>query len=284
MIRGWQRTGFPSIPGHEWAGVVDAVGPGADASLVGRRCVAENFLTDGGEVGFEHPGGYAEYLTTEARNVQVLPPDFPLTVAALIEPLAVCVRALRRLRLERRESALILGDGATGLLMLTLLKAEGVANIALVGGRSARLDLARRFGARTTLNYREAGSGLAEAIAASPGAPFPNVIEATDSPAAMQTGIDAAAHGGKILMIGDHGDGRASFLWNRVLHQELELIGSCASAEAWPEAVRLAITGAAPLDRLISRRLPASSYAEAIETARTSREVVKVVMEWTEQK
>ena len=93
MIRGWKRTGFPAIPGHEWAGVVDAVGDGGDAGMVGRRCVAENVLADGGEVGFEHPGGYAECLITEARNVHLLPADFPLATAALIEPLAVCVRA-----------------------------------------------------------------------------------------------------------------------------------------------------------------------------------------------
>ena len=67
------------------------------------RCVAENVLADGGEVGFEHPGGYGEYLVTEARNVQRLPADFPLAKAALIEPLAVTVRGMRRLRLERPE-------------------------------------------------------------------------------------------------------------------------------------------------------------------------------------
>src|ERR1039458_955422 len=58
MVAGWTRTGFPSIPGHEWAGVVDTVGRGVDGALAGKPCVAENVLTDGGEVGFEHPGGY----------------------------------------------------------------------------------------------------------------------------------------------------------------------------------------------------------------------------------
>ena len=121
MIAGWERTGFPAIPGHEWAGTVDAVGAGADPGLDGCRCVAENVLSDGGEVGFEHPGGYGEYLLTEAANVHVLPDDFPLPEATLIEPLAVAVRALRRLRLENRSSALVFGDGPIGLLILLLL-------------------------------------------------------------------------------------------------------------------------------------------------------------------
>jgi len=40
MIAGWERTKFPSIPGHEWSGVVDAIGSGVDVSLVGKPCVA----------------------------------------------------------------------------------------------------------------------------------------------------------------------------------------------------------------------------------------------------
>ena len=144
MIAGWSRTGFPAIPGHEWSGVVDAVGPAVDAALVGQRCVAENVLSDGGEVGFEHPGGYGEYLLTEAANLHPLPQDFSLSTATLVEPLAVCVRALRRLRLQDCRSALIFGDGPIGLLMLLLLKTTGLDRIVLVGGRSAQLRLGAR--------------------------------------------------------------------------------------------------------------------------------------------
>ena len=73
MIAGWTRTGFPSISGHEWAGIVDAVGAGVDAGLIGQHCVAENVLADGGEVGFEHPGGYAEGIElTRSRRGEVV--------------------------------------------------------------------------------------------------------------------------------------------------------------------------------------------------------------------
>jgi 2-desacetyl-2-hydroxyethyl bacteriochlorophyllide A dehydrogenase len=280
MIAGWNRTGFPAIPGHEWSGVVDAVGSAVDPALLGKLCVAENVLSDGGEVGFEHPGGYGQFLVTEARNLYPLPQNFPPATAALIEPLAVCVRALGRLRLEDRSSALILGDGAIGLLMLLLLKAKRVDRVVLVGGRPGRLNMARELHAAAVLNYHEAGPDLAGAIAALPGAPFPNVVEASGSPAAIHAALGVAARGGKILIVGDYGPGCASFLWNRILLGELELIGSNASAGAWPEAVRLATSGALPLERLVSRRLPATAYAEALETARKSKDVVKVVMEW----
>jgi 2-desacetyl-2-hydroxyethyl bacteriochlorophyllide A dehydrogenase len=280
MIDGWDRIVCPAIPGHEWAGTVDAVGPGGDASLVGRRCVAENVLSDGGEVGFEHPGGYAEYLLTEPRNLHFLPDGFPLAKAALVEPLAVCVRGIARLRLERCEPVLILGDGPVGLLMLALLKAEGVGNVVMVGGRAKRLELAKEFGATAVLNYHDAGDNLASAVKSLPGAPFANVIEASGSAAAMATSLDAAAVRGKILVIGEYGEGRADFPWNRVLLNELELIGSNASAGGWAQAVQLAVTGKIPLERLISRRMPATDGVEALQLVRESRDIVKVVLEW----
>jgi threonine dehydrogenase-like Zn-dependent dehydrogenase len=280
MIAGWERTTFPCIPGHEWSGTVEALGAGVDPALAGRRCVAENVLSDGGEVGFEHPGGYAPYLLTEARNVYPLPDDYPLARAALIEPLAVMVRALRRLRLEDRRSALVLGDGPIGLLAVMLLKASAVAEIVLVGGRDPRLELGCQLGATAAVNYH-ASTNLAKAIHAASPAPFANVIEASGSPAALAVSLEVAGQGGKIAVIGDYGAAQAGFAWNRILHRELELIGSNASAGAWPEAVRLAVQGGLPLDRLITNRLPVHEFQTGYAlTRRRGPEVIKVVLEW----
>ena len=132
------------------------------------------------------------------------------------------------------------------------------------------------------MNYHEAEADLAAAISALPGAPFANVVEASGSPAGVRAGMAAAAPEGKILVIGDYGDGRADFLWNQFLHKELELIGSNASAGAWTRAVELAVAGAAPLAALLSRRLPATSGVEAVELVKRFRDLIKVVLEWPE--
>ncbi|NQU75572.1 MAG: zinc-binding dehydrogenase [Planctomycetes bacterium] len=281
MIRGWTRTGFPAIPGHEWSGRVDAAGPGVDTALLGRSCVAENVLADGGEVGFEHPGGYGQFLLTEARNVRLLPAGFPMHTAALIEPLAVCARAMDRLKMVRTESALIFGDGVIGLLMLVLLKRAGVSSVTQVGGRPVRLELARQFGADAVINYHEAG--LAGVVAVAAGSAFPNVIEASGSPQAMATAIKVATTGGKVLIVGDYGTARADFPWNRLLLRELELIGSNASAGAWDRAVGLATDGTIPLEKLISLRVPAAQFAVAFDRARNARDTVKIVLDWQEE-
>jgi len=289
-------------------------------------------------VGFEHPGGYGQFLLTEARNVHVLPVDFPLWVAPLIEPLAVCVRAMRRLGGEKRGAgearstgvppvsrmgvspmqrqpleqtptsqppvsetatpcvghgqdarethgrdarateapALILGDGPIGLLMLLLLRRAG-AEVALVGGRPARLAIASAMGASDVMNYHDAGD--MERLASRNGT-FNIVVEASGGPSAMPTAMRSAGRGAKLLVIGDYGQTKADFPWNQLLHQELELIGSNASAGAWPEAIALAVGGDLPLDRLVIHRLPAHDFARAIDLTRTDRSAVKVVIEW----
>jgi len=286
MIRGWERTGYPSIPGHEWSGVIDQVGNGLDPQLVGRPCVAENVLADGGEVGFEHPGGYAEYLVTEAANTQVLPETFDAGSAALIEPLAVCVRAMRRARCmplrpdgpaELPPRCLVLGDGPIGLLTVMLLRRCGTPDITMVGGRPARLNLAREFGAADTLNYHELHGELEEAL----GRDWPMVVEASGSASSIEAALLVTRLGGRVLMVGDYGDARAAFRWNRFIHGELELIGSNASAGAWPEAVRLAVDEGLPLGRLISARVAAARFADAIGMAEADRACVKVILDWT---
>ena len=83
------------------------------------------------------------------------------------------------------------------------------------------------------------------------------------------------------IYIGDYHDARASFRWNHVLLNELHLVGSNASAGAWPEAVRLATQGALPLARLVTHELPAARFDEAVAMLRDRAPgVVKVVLTW----
>ena len=281
MIGGWERTGFPAVPGHEWAGTVDDVGPGVDTALVGMRCVGDNMLSVGGEVGFEHPGGYGEYLITEADNLFNLPGDYPLAQATLIEPLAVALRAVRRLRLEDRSSALVLGDGPIGLLVLMLLRRAGVERIVLVGGRPGRLAVAADLGATATVNYHEAAGGLAEAVRAVSHDSFPYVVETSGSWEAIELGIELVAPRGRVVVVGDYGERRARFHWNEMLQREFELTGSNSGSGAWAEAVRLAVAGEIPLARLVTHRFPAERFAEGLALARSRRgDVIKVVLEW----
>lgn len=278
MIDGWDRTGHPAIPGHEWSGYIDAVGPGGNTALLGRPVVAENVLTDGGEVGFEHPGGYAQYLLTEERLLHELPAGYPMPRATVIEPLAVCIRAVHRMGpLDPADKALVIGDGTIGLLTVALLRRAGLESIVCLGGRPSRLDVATRLGATGILNYHDADK------APLPGHEFDVVVEVSGSATGMETALQACAHDAHLIVVGEYGSARASFTWNTVLLGELHIVGSNASAGAWDEAVQVATDGEIPLDILLSRIVPASEYAAGMDTTRTDRSIVKVVLNWEDQ-
>jgi threonine dehydrogenase-like Zn-dependent dehydrogenase len=279
MIDGGERSKYPQILGHEWSGFVDSVGAEADRDLIGRFCVAENVMGDGGEIGFEHPGGYGEYFLTEARNLQCLPKSLSPAAACLIEPTAVCVRGLRRLRLsDSRKPILVFGDGPIGILMLMLLFDAGARDLLLVGGRTARLNLAAELTGAQTINYHSANSDLGAVIRETRPDGFKHIVEASGSAGALSVAFGSAARGAKILVLGDYGSQRADFYWNLVLLEELELIGSNASSGAWNEAANIGLR--LPLASLITSRLPASEIAGELPRLLASRDEVKVVFEW----
>jgi 2-desacetyl-2-hydroxyethyl bacteriochlorophyllide A dehydrogenase len=282
MIAGWKRTTFPAVPGHEWSGRVDAVGPDVSRELLGRACVAENVMRDGGEVGFEHPGGYAQCFLTEAANVRTLPADFPMHVAALIEPLAVAVRGFKRLGELRAGRTLIFGDGPIGLLLTLLLRESGVRDVAVVGGHENRLHLAQEYGARRVCNYHQLPGGLEEGVASALGGDYPVIIEAAGSADALECALTLAAKDARILILGGYGEATAHFpWWTRLQIPELHLIGSNASAGAWDEAVEKAVGLRAELERMITHRFPAERFADAFALVRQKRsDALKVVLEW----
>jgi threonine 3-dehydrogenase len=198
----------------------------------------------------------------------------------------VVVRGLKRLGImgrarEAGRSALIFGDGPIGLIAVMLLRHFGVDDVTLAGGREPRLALAASLGAAATINYHACGTAMSGAILDQHHGPFSHVIEASGSGAAMEAAIETAARDGKVLVMGDYGSGRAGFLWNDLLHRELALVGSNASAGAWREAVDLAVHAGLPLAKLISHQFPAEQFQQGYELTRgRGAEVVKVVLDW----
>ena len=280
MMGGSVRGKCPQVLGHEWSGIVDKCGPGVTPSWSGKLCVGENVLRDGGEVGFEHPGGYGEFFLTDAANLHLLPDGFQMDEAALLEPLAVAVRGMARLR-PFSGSALILGDGPIGLLVLMLLTRAGTSEIGVVGGRDARLQLAQQLGAAWTVNYHTAKSSLADEIISLATGRVAAIVEATRSADVIPLAVRVAAHGARILLIGSYEGRQTTFTPNDFLHNEFEMIASNASAGAWPEAVKLAVKRELPIGRLITHRFPAVEFDSAIQTARDDRSALRVVLQWS---
>ncbi|MCX6358650.1 MAG: zinc-binding dehydrogenase [Armatimonadetes bacterium] len=280
MIAGWPRTGFPAIPGHEWCGQVAEAGPGVDPSLRGATCVGDNVLADGGEVGFEHPGGYASYFVTEAANLHRLPAGLDAGVTTLAEPLAVCLRGLRKVE-PPRSPVLIVGDGPIGLISLLLLRRTAGLRVALLGGRPSRLDLARELGADVAVSHHAEPVEIAAQLAGNGFGSPALVVEASGSADAADRAVATVAPGGSVLVMGDYGGASASFAWNRLLHGEVRLLGSNTGSGAWAEAAEIVSAGKLPLEKLITHGFRAGQHADALALVRDrTHGAVKVVLHW----
>ncbi len=147
------RTGahrHPLIPGHEFSGVVESVGKETDSAWLGKRvgvfplipcgacgpCIKGQYemCRNYGYLGSRRDGGFAEYVAVPAENLIELPDNVSFEEAAMLEPMAVAVHAVRRVipagvpgapGNNEEEAAVVFGLGTIGLLLLALLLEEG---------------------------------------------------------------------------------------------------------------------------------------------------------------
>ena len=158
-------TRGPVVLGHEVVGEVVAVGAGVASCVVGDRVVAAHHVPCGTchyclrgsesmcpafRTSNLDPGGFAEYVRVPAPNVRHamfrIPRHVPDEAASFVEPLACCLRAVRRVRVERGDTTLVVGLGSIGCLFVQLLVRAG-ATVIGCDPIADRADLARRLGA-----------------------------------------------------------------------------------------------------------------------------------------
>jgi L-iditol 2-dehydrogenase len=233
----------PSSFGHEFCGV--------DVET-GRRVVAANSAPCGGcapcrrgeETLCENlrpflNGAYAEYLLVPARiasrNLLPVPPGLAPEVAAMVEPLACCLRGVERAELEPGRTVAVLGPGPIGLMVCAAAKDAG-AHVVAVGGRAQRRELAREFGA-------EPGDGRGADV----------VIEAVGTAEAWRDAVELVRPGGTVVFFGGREVAVDTF---RLHYEELTLRGAFHHT---PRHVRAALaflaSGAHPWERLVTHRV-----------------------------
>lgn len=147
------RRSTPTVMGHEFSGVVAERGAKTPRGLkVGTRVVSFPMVRAHGGVQMTGlsplaPGGYAEQVLVEASMTFPVPNGLPLDVAALTEPMAVALHAVRRSEIAKRDTAIVVGCGPVGLAVICQLRAMGVDTIVAADLSPARRALATRCGA-----------------------------------------------------------------------------------------------------------------------------------------
>jgi (R,R)-butanediol dehydrogenase/meso-butanediol dehydrogenase/diacetyl reductase len=263
MMEDWGPAGMRG--GHEFSGVVVAVGTDVEGWAPGDRAVGGpapgcgqcRHCQDGrtnlcserqGGVGIG-PAGYARYTTIDADRLFRIPHELALRTAALVEPVAVALRGVRRGATRPDERVLVTGAGPIGLLTVAVLRAEGVTDITVSEPGERRRDLAARVGARTvvTPDQLPAPAMPTEIVAE----PYQLAIECSGRADAMEAALANLDRAGTLVLSGT-GMRRPKFDPNRIILQELTVTGTVEYVPAdYHAAIALLANGRLPVDDLI---------------------------------
>lgn len=276
----------PLTLGHEFTGIVEAVGADVKELSVGERIACDVLVTCGrcrwcwrGEttrcpqmaaLGLQADGGLAERCNAPARACLPLPSSVSDDDGALAETLAVAVRALRRGRLQPGEHVAVVGAGPVGLLAAQAAAAFGAAEVTVIESHAARRELARALGADRALAPEDAGAIRSDVV-----------LECAGSSTAFATALAAAGTGGRIVLVGLD-QSTVPIRPVELVTTERELIGSLS--HVWHEDFRIALgllaSGRVRASPVISRRLPLSkAISEGFDALRqASGEQLKVLI------
>lgn len=194
---------YPIIPGHEFSGVIDAIGEGvqgfntgdwvtADPSLFCGECsscltLKGNQCKNWSALGNTVNGCIAEYINVPARNAVRIPEGMSFEEAAFVEPVACMVHGVNRLKLAAGDKVLLFGAGAMGQLLVQALSHLGASDLVVVDVDRMKLDLALQWGATKGVLSRDTDQELG--IVHYPDK-FDAVIDATGIPAVIQKAFD----------------------------------------------------------------------------------------------
>ena len=284
-------TRVPAVFGHEVVGEVASVGAGVTSFIVGDRVVAAHHVPCGDchycRRGSESmcaafkasnldPGGFAEYVRVPRANVRHATFRVPVHVsdeaASFVEPLACCLRAVRRARVQPGDTAVVVGLGSIGCLFVQLLKGAGAA----VVGADALVDravFARGLGA-------DAGGTLDDAAKAqrdlSGGRGADHVILTGGGAAVLPWAVGILRDGGSVHYFAGGAGEALPLPLETLYHRELTLTATYSSSPAdLATAFDLIASGGVQVERLITHRVALESLASGVDLMRR-REALKV--------
>ena len=271
FFSGRRENGYPFVLGHECAGTIDAFGAGVQGWNLGDRVTVrpnfgcgicarckegrDNICPNSRGLGVTMDGCLAEYIVAPARYVFGLPDGMGFEAGALIEPLAVAGRAVRRAEIETGDHVLILGAGTIGLLAVRCAALEG-ANIVVCDPIEERLDIARTLGARYVVPHEADLDSLR-------GDGFDAVIETAGVSDTVPLAVRQTRPGGRVVLTGIPMDA-APVETRWIVWRELEIHGSFIydAADFSRAATRIQDGSVRALD-LVTHRFSLEQVADA---------------------
>jgi L-iditol 2-dehydrogenase len=265
----------PIVMGHEAAGTVAKAGSNASGIQQGDRVTFDSTIYCGscaycrrGEVNlcnwrqvlgvstpeYRRAGAFAEYVVVPRRIVHHLPDNIPFAEAAMVEPLAVAVHAVSLSEIKANSTALVVGAGMIGLLVLQVLRAKNCSRIYVTDLDDTRLRLADTLGATATINASKVDT-VAEIEQLTSGTGVDVALEAVGSSATIKSAIASVRKGGTVTLIGNILPS-VDMPLQVIVSRQIRLQGSAASSGEYPECVDMLASGVLQVKPLITAVSP----------------------------
>lgn len=268
----------PIIMGHEASGVIERVGESVTEWRAGDRVTFDSTIYCGecaychaGRVNlcdnrrvlgvsceeYRRHGAFAEYVAVPQRVLYRLPDALSFEHAAMAEPVSIALHALGRSNPQPGESALVVGAGMIGLLIVQALRIAGCAPIIAVDVEPAKLAMAQSMGATHSI---VASDDVPARVLALTGDGVQHAFEAVGISPTIASAMRSLRKGGTLTLVGNLSP-EITFPLQAAVTREITLYGSCASAGEYPRCLDLIASGAIDVAPLISAIAPLADGA-----------------------
>ena len=285
--------------GHEPSGVVSEVGPGTEGFSKGDRvfvhhhvpCYSCHYCLHGNETMCKmysetnlSPCGLAEEFLVPEWNVShggviKLPDGISFEDAAMIEPLACCIRAWNKVKFKEGDSVAVLGAGPTGMMHVMLAKTFGMRDIFCFDINEFRLGFAKKLGITSAIMSTDP-EAQNKVLSGTDGRGVDLAIVATGSLGAISQAIDMVRKGGSVVMFGvPSRNATMAVDVSKVYSKEVPITPSYAASEEDTNAAFNMISGGrVDVGRLVTHRFGLSDSAKALEYAHSGGDAMKIVV------
>lgn len=270
------RATFPLVFGHEWCGVVAAVGEAVQGIAVGDRVVGQTMVPCGlcrmcqrgrrslcermVEVGlYGQQGAAADFIRMPMRSLTVLPDAISDLSAALIEPAVTVVGGLEKVGCGLGDSVAVVGTGTIGLLAVQLA-ARIAGSVDAIGIDEAGLALATAAGARRALRPEQAERGS-----------YSVVVEASGAPSAFLRCLEIAEPGGRVAVIGVANEAIAGLVPGDLVLRGIDVFGVRHGLDYYDRTIQLFAGGVLKAEPLCAAVLSPEEAGRAFELLERGR-------------
>jgi L-iditol 2-dehydrogenase len=298
---------LPLVCGHEFAGTIEKLGSSVDDFHIGDRVAVFPLLWCGNcgpcalgkfaqclrydYLGSRSDGAFAEFVTAPTLNLIRLPLHVSLEEAALVEPAAVALHALRRAGgCSVGECIAIFGAGPIGLMVAQWARTMGASVIIIFDLVPEKLSLARRLGFPNVFDAREQDPvQTVEHLTGGSGAHV--CIEAAGVSHTTLQSLQAARRNGRVVLLGNPADDvlLSRKIISRLMRREVQILGTwnseysaAGNEDDWHDAITAIASGAIDVKPLISHKVKLRDAFEALKMLRDRKEYCCKMLIYTE--